>query len=489
MLGRSATAPMARLVGMVGVVVQTREHLWRLPLLVAPVLLCACCIWVTFGAEMQLALGQSALIFLGKPATGAIVAVLPCQSSVELSGDESNGLAFSFGNGGSSGTTVRVRYTDAGGRERIGQTVACTRLGNSAAVGDSIALIYRDADPSAILLAKDQGVYRTVAIDSATAVGLGLLGLLVLFLPWRPAMARDPTMVRALSLRAIGPNNYATQRIGLKEALLLLHLRRTDDPNNDHPNARENMHQLRDHLVLAAMLMELVANRRIEMRAPLRRVAAGSIVVLDATPVGEPDLDDLLRELALNRGPTRFGSFYLTRSRHRVARLIAQMRQGGYLRLHEPLIGRYSPPRLQTRSPFLQWLVRVLGPGGFDSGALVPDDRYQVAYPWQMLSTTHTEAEERLFERAQAAVANRAVADDFMRHLLILVAAHAVSRAIFHGRYFAAKSLYRFYPVGQRSEIIRFVRKLAAAAPPSEQAIYYEAKRVDDRIENPPSAG
>jgi hypothetical protein len=480
---------MARFVGMVGVVVQSREHLWRLPLLVAPVLLCACCIWVSVGAEMQLALGQSALIFLGKPATGAITAILPCQSSVELSGDESNGLSFSFGNGGSSGTAVRVRYTDAGGRERIGQTVACTRLGNSAAVGDSIALIYRDADPSAILLAKDQGIYRTVAINSAIAVGLGLLGLLVLFLPWRPAMARDPEMVRALSLRAIGPNNYATQRIGLKEALLLLHLRRTDDPNNDRPNARENMHQLRDHLVLAAMLMELVANRRIEMRAPLRRVAAGSIVVLDATPVGEPDLDALLRELAVPGGTVRLGSFYTAHSRRRVARLIAQMRQGGYLRLHEPLTGRYSAPRLQTRSPFLQWLVKVLGPGGFDSGVVVPDDRYQVAYPWHLLSTTHTEAEERMFERAQAAVASRATVDDFTRHLLILVAALYVARNQFPRRYATAKSLYRFYSPEQRWEIIKFVRELAKAASPSERAIYLEAKQVDDRIENPPSAG
>jgi hypothetical protein len=459
-----------------------------LPLLVVPALVCGCCVWSLLGAEIQLALGQSALIFLGRPASGTIAAVLPCQSGVELSGDAANPLAFHFGNGEADGNTVRVRYTDAGGREHIGQTVACTVLGTGAMVGDPIALTYRDADPSAILLEKDHAIYRTAAINSAIAAGLALLGVLLLVLPWRPPLGRDPQEIRALSLRAAGPDNYATQRIGLKEALLLLTLRRTDDPNSDAPNLRENAKQLNDHMVVAAMLLELVARRRIELR-PARRAAAASVLVLDSSPVGEPDLDALLRQLAQRGGNIQLGSFYTAHSRRRVARLIAQLRQGGYVRLHEPQSGRFAPPRLQPRSPLVQWLAAVLGPAGFDRGMVVPDERYLIAYPWHLLHTTHTEAEERMFERVQAAVASRVAGDDFTHHLLILVAALYVARNQFPRRYATAKSLYRFYPPEQRWEIIKFVRELAKMAPPSEQAIYLEAKQVDDRIENPPSAG
>ncbi|HEV2237260.1 MAG TPA: GPP34 family phosphoprotein [Ktedonobacterales bacterium] len=467
---------------------RTRANPWALPLLVIPVLLCGCCVWSLLGAEIQLALGQSALTFLGQPASGTISAILPCRSGVELSGDASNPLAFSFGTAGTSGNTVRVRYTDAAGREREGQTVACTQLDPAATVGQPIALIYRDGDPSAILLEKDHSIYRTAAINSAIAIGLALLGLLALVLPWQPAQGRDPDEVRALSLRAAGPNNYATQRIGLKEALVLLALRRTDDPLNDHPKLRENSRLLNDHMVVAAMLMELVAFGRIEIRAGSRRPAAGSIVVLDAAPVGEPDLDTLLRELSTGGG-ARLGHFYLAHSRRRVARLIAQLRQGGYVKLHEPKTGRFSPPRLGTRSPLAQWLATVLAPAGFDRGMVVPDDKYLISYPWYLLYTTHTEAEERMFERAQEAVASHGAGDDFTRHLLLLVAALYVARNQFPRRYATAKSLYRFYPPERRWEIIRFVRELARTAAPSEQAIYLQAKQVDDRIENPPSGG
>jgi hypothetical protein len=456
-------------------------------LLVVPVLLCGCCVWSLFGAEVKLALGQSALIFLGRPATGTIVAVLPCQSDVELSGDASNPLAFHFGSGGPSGNTVRVRYSEGAGRERVGQTVACTVLGANEAVGDSITLVYRDADPSAILLEKDHSIYRTAAINSAIAVGLALLGVLLLVLPWRQPLGRDPDEIRALSLRAVGPDNYATQRVGLKEALLLLTLRRTDDPTSDAPKLRENPKLLNDHMVVAAMLLELVARGRIEVR-PARRAASASVVVLDPSPVGEPDLDALLRELVGAGGATQLGRFYTAHSRRRVARLIAQLRQGGYVRLHEPESGRFASPRLQARSPLVQWLAAVLGPTGFDRGMVVADDKYLVAYPWHLLYTTRTADEERMFEQAQAAVASRVALDDFTRHLLILVAALYVARNQFPRRYATAKSLYRFYPPEQRWEIIKFVRELAKAAPPSERAIYLLAKQVDDNIENPPTA-
>jgi hypothetical protein len=456
--------------------------------LVVPLLLCGCCAWSLFGAEIQLALGQSALIFLGQPATGTIDAVLPCQSDVELSGDASNPLAFHFGSGAPSGNTVRVRYTDGAENERIGQTVACTVLGANEAVGDSITVVYRDTDPSAILLEKDHAIYRTAAINSAIAIGLALFGVLLLVLPWRPPVGRDPEEIRALSLRAAGPDNYATQRVGLKEALLLLTLRRTDDPTSDAPKPRENPKQLNDHMVVAAMLLELVARRRIEVR-PARRAASASVLVLDPSPVGEPDLDALLRELARAGSPTQLGRFYTALSRRRVARLIAQLRQGGYVHLHEPQSGRFTQQRLQARSPLVQWLAAVLGPSGFDRGMVVADDQYLVAYPWHLLYTTHTAEEERVFEQAQAAVASRVALDDFTRHLLILIAALYVARNQFPRRYATAKSLYRFYPPEQRWEIIKFVRELAQAAPDSERALYQLAKQVDDNIENPPSAG
>jgi hypothetical protein len=465
--------------------VRTRTRVWGLGLLFGTVLLCGCCGWVFVGPAIQVTLSQSPLIVLGQPATGTIDAVLPCQSNVELSSDPNNATGFEFSIGGSAqrANTVRVRYTDAGGHERIGQTIACTDVG-SATADDSIGLIYRDADPSAILLRKDQPLYRSVATWSAIAIGVVVLVALAFVLPWRPAATQGQLELGAMSQAAIGPSNYATTRIGLKEALLLLHVRRTDDPNTDQPDLRANRGLLHDHMVLAAMLMELAASQRIEVRK--ERWRAATIVVLDPSPVGEPDLDELLRELPQGQN-IRLDTFYAQHSRHRVARLIAQLCQGDYLRLHEPQTGRYTAHRTPSASPLVQWLGRLLGRVGFDTGYVVLDDNKQFAYPWILLYTTHTEAEERMFERAQGAIASRGTSDDFTRRLLILVAALFVARNEFPRRYATAKSIYRFYPPEQRWEIVAFVRKLAEAGSPSEQAICLVAAQMDERIENPPS--
>jgi hypothetical protein len=466
--------------------VRTRRGCWP-ALLILPVLLCCGCGLVSFFPLIQLSFGQVPLIVLGQPATGTIDAVLRCQSNVELSSDPNNSAGFVFNTGSSTqnGSTVRVRYTDAGGHERIGQTTACTELG-TATTGDSIGIVYRDADPSAILLQKDQPLYRTVATFSAIAIGLVLLAVLVLMLPWRSSAAASGVELSAMSQAAIGANNYATVRIGLKEALLLLHLRRTDDPNTDQPDLRANRGMLRDHMVLAAMLMELAASQRIEVRKEGWR--AHSIVVLDPSPVGEPDLDALLRELPLGQN-TRLDTFYMRHGSHHVARLIAQLRQGGYLRLHEPQTGRYAARRVRSAGPLMQWLGRLIGRVGLNTGWVVLDDDKQFAYPWHLLYTTHTDAEERVFERAQAAIASRGTSDDFTRRLLILVAALYVARNEFPRRFATAKSIYRFYPPDQRWEIVRFVRKLSEEESPSEQAICLVAAQTDERLENPPDAG
>lgn len=400
--------------------------------------------------------------------------------------------------------TVRARYSDASQQEHIGQTVACTDLGGRFTVGDTVPLYYRAAAPEDILLAKDRGVYIGLADLVAVLIALAVAGILVVVVPWRtkPAgpdfgafamprmMVNDPRQrVLELSQEAIGPSNYATRQIGLKEALLLLHLRHTDDQPSDDPRTRANPTLLRDHLVLAAMLMDLVARRHIEVRGSGRLWAHFSIYVIDSTPPGEPDLDELLATLRATPGRIGLRSFYFSYSRrHLTARLIDQMRQGGYLRLHEPTTGRFASWKPGPSSMLGQFLVRILAPYGFNTGYLVVAGDYHAALPWQFLYTTHTAAEDSMFQRVQAAIANRGVTDDFTRNLLTLVAAHYIAPRAFPRRTYAQKSLYRFYPPEERKGVVALVRRLAAQAPPGELAIYRLARRIDDRIENPPAS-
>jgi hypothetical protein len=218
--------------------------------------------------------------------------------------------------------------------------------------------------------------------------------------------------------------------------------------------------------------------------------------VLSQAPLGDPDTDMLLATLSSSgqmRGARlRTFTIHYGRSRHLAARLIDQLRHGGYVRLHQPTTGRYSAERRQPASLLGQlWaqVFQVFGPIGFNHGALVATDDFARALPWQFLYTTRTDAEERMFGRVQDAIAARWSSDEFIHALLVLVAAQSVRINAFSRRLSARKSIYRFYSPTEQREILDFLRTMAEQAPESEYALYHFVHKVDERIENPPSAG
>ena len=101
-----------------------------------------------------------------------------------------------------------------------------------------------------------------------------------------------------LAQQAIGPASYPTRQIHLKEALLLLHLRQTSSPDDDGKFLKGYSGQLRDHFVLAAMLLRRLQNAKIAVYRVGRFSMRSRIEVLDPTPLGDADTDALLATLA-----------------------------------------------------------------------------------------------------------------------------------------------------------------------------------------------
>lgn len=93
-----------------------------------------------------------------------------------------------------------------------------------------------------------------------------------------------------------------------------------------------------------------------------------------------------------------------------------------------------------------------------------------------------------MFGRVQDAIAARWSSDEFIHALLVLVAAQYVPTNILWRRS-AHKSVYHFYSPAQQREIVNFLRAMADQASESEYALYHFVRSVDERIENPPSAG
>jgi hypothetical protein len=456
-------------------------------------------------------IGQSPLIFWGQRAEATITDILPCQTGVALS-SKSGGFDFSIGESSAKSSTVRVRYDDAQGQEHIGQTIACTTLGTAVGVGDPLSVIFRPDATQDVMLEKDRGVYQTLSAATwGAALLLFALGILLVvtlrarLIQPRPAGGQDVALsglssteqvaerFAKLAQQAIGPANYPTRQIRLKEALLLLHLRQASSPEDDSTFLKGYSGQLHDHFVLAAMLMELLRNGKIAVQRAGRFGMRARIEVLDPTPLGDPDTDAVLAALAENkrlsgRQSAHFYSAYAS-SHHLTARLIDQLRQGEYVRLHVPITGRFAEQRQNQPISLLGWMAeRFLGPIGFNHGSVVATDDFTRALPWPYLYTTHTEAEERMFGRVQDAIAMRAVTDDFTRNLLILVAAHYLRVSRFSKRLTARYSLYRFYPPEEQRRIFAFLRQVADQAPEGERALYQLAHDLDDRIENPPTS-
>lgn len=150
--------------------------------LLLPVSLSCCCAWLAGSSIIEGALIHSVLIFGGQATQGSIDAILPCQSDTTIASDPAGG--FSLGATGTDeygnkigepekgAATARVRYTDAEGHERVGQTVACTLLSPDMAIGSHVDIRFRPEAPQDILLEKDLGIYRTIAASAWTVTGI-----------------------------------------------------------------------------------------------------------------------------------------------------------------------------------------------------------------------------------------------------------------------------------------------------------------------------
>jgi hypothetical protein len=132
-------------------------------------------------------------------------------------------------------------------------------------------------------------------------------------------------------------------------------------------------------------------------------------------------------------------------------------------------------------------VFQLFWPMAFNHGTLVATDDFSRALPWQFLYTTRTQDEERLFGRVQDAIAARWSSDEFIHALLVLVAAQYVPRSTLPRRLSIRKGIYRFYPPAQQREILNFLHAMADQAPESEYALYQFVRKLDDRIENPPT--
>jgi hypothetical protein len=484
---------------------QRRRHLPALLFVIMPLCLCNTCCALFFLPAYAGVIPHIPLILLGSKAQGTIAGIQPCQSSVLISGSPQGG--FSLSSGSSQGVSVTVSFADAQGRTHTGKTVACTQLPPGVQVQDMIDVQYTAGAPQDIILAKDLGVYQ--GATAVAAIGVAPFCLLVYFFfrflrgtSAQPLAAAYPgaqlyqpdlanftetqRRIKEASDRAIAYENYPTRRIGIKEALLLLYIRNTSPGATDDVWQSGKTTLPHAHMIAAAMLMDLVLQRRIEIERsggifPRRRVR-----VVDPSPIGDPDTDAFLASL---RGKhARLQSIYdAAASGHPIARLIDQLRKGEYVRLHVPTTGKFSQQREVSQNPLMRAITSFLGEKGFEAGSVVATDDYSRALPWTFLYTSHSAEEEAMFDRVQTAIATHFVADDFTHALLLLIAAIYVSRTLFQG-FIAVKGIYRFYPREERKGIVAYLRDLARQERGSLRDIYEIARRIDYRIENPPSA-
>src|SRR5260370_36923003 len=131
----------------------------------------------------------------------------------------------------------------------LAQPLCVLRWRDSFTVGKMMPVQYWEDSPRVTLLANGLGIYRRVLATAAASLGLIVLPLLGLLVRFRRFLLSQPVLSEPVSLhyqsgesqasglsptqefvkkyseRALGASRYPTPRIGLKEALLLLHLR------------------------------------------------------------------------------------------------------------------------------------------------------------------------------------------------------------------------------------------------------------------------
>lgn len=372
---------------------------------------------------------------------------------------------------------------------------------------------HREDIPWVIILAKDPGIYRGVLATAAASLGLIMLPVLGLFWRFRRAHLSQPALSEPVSLhyqsgesqasgpfttqqnikkvseKAIGAPRYPTQRIGLKEALLLLHLRNTSPEFRDDVKDSDKAHHVRDHMVVAAVLMDLVLQGRITIERGY--FGRKTIRVTTPLPVGDPDTDALLERLRSSRRSLK-GLYESAAREHWVARLTDQLRKAGYVRLYEPVSGRFSHNLDMMHN--LSHGIRVVlagALGGYKTGHEVATDDYTRILPWQFLYTSHSAEEESIFARVQSAIALHTTLDDFTRALLLLIAALYVENALFqdYNDDSYKKSIYRFYAPHERKAVVNYLRDLAKQTTGGLHDIYQIAKAMDRELDGPPADG
>ena len=368
---------------------------------------------------------------------------------------------------------------------------------------------YWEDIPRVTILANDRGIYRGVLATAAARLGLIVLPGLGLFLGLRRFLLSQPVLSEPVSLhyqsgesqasglsktqefvkkyseKAIGAPRYPSPRIGLKEALLLLHLRTTSSEFRDDVKDSDKAHPLLDHMVVAAMLMDLILQGRITIEQG--HLGRKTIRVTTPLPVGDPDTDALLERLRSSRRSLE--SMYRSAAHeHLVARLTDQLRKAGYVRLYEPVAGRFSHnlDMMQNLSHGLR-VVLAGALGGFQTGHYVATDEYTRILPWQFLYTSSSAEEESIFARVQSAIALHTHSRRFYPGAAAsdrssLCRGRPVSRL---RRLQLPKSIYRFYAPHERKAVLNYLRDLAKQTNGGLHDIYQIAKATDHQVESP----
>jgi hypothetical protein len=375
-------------------------------------------------------------------------------------------------------------------------------------VGQMITAQYREDLPRAFILANALGVYRKVLAKAAASLGLMVLPLPGQFSRFRRSWRSQPDMsepisfqyqsgdsqtsgpstsqdfIKKYSERAIGVPEYPSPRIGLKEALLLLHLRNTSPEFRDAVEDSDKAHHLQDHMVVAAMLMDLILQGRITIERGL--LGRKTIQVTAPLPVGDPDTDALLERLRVSHRSLK-GTYESEARKNWVARLTDQLRKAGYVRLYEPVSGRFSYRGDMLHSPFQGMRVVLASVVGFRTGQQVATDDYTRILPWQFLYTSCSAEEEAIFARVQSAITLHSTPDDFTRALLLLIAALYVENTLFQDYSDDSynKSIYRFYAPHERKAVVSYLRDLARETQGGLRDIFQIARALDLQIDGP----
>jgi hypothetical protein len=248
----------------------------------------------------------------------------------------------------------------------------------------------------------------------------------------------------------------------------------------------DKAHPLLDHMVVAAMLMDLILLGRITIEQG--HFGQKTIRVTTPLPLGDPDTDALLERLRSSRRSLE-GMYRSAAREHWVARLTDQLRKAGYVRLYEPVKGRFSHnlDMMQNLSHGIR-VVLAGAMGGFQTGQYVATDDYTRILPWKFLYTSSSAEEESILSYVRSAIALHTTLDDFTLALLLLIAALDVENTLFQdysdSRY--KKSIYRFYAPHERKAVLNYLRDLAKQTKGGLHDIYQIAKATDHQLESPP---